>query len=778
MNLFNKAYRPSPFVPTTSFTGREDSLVISGKNMWLRFGRFNSSVYGEGYTGNLSLNENIPTKTLTGTLAWTNGSATITGTSTSFIEELHLGCFVLADGGSGATELFVVERIVSDTSFICSRPPTASATGKTGYIMPVIFPLGTQRGTLVRGNALQFPKGLILGVGAGELRINGSTLSSSFTASRTPRFAIYDASTNTYTQSDVGLSKPTVPITLSDVTALVITGATSASPIEITCVGHGLSTGNKVNIGRVLGVPEANGTFIITSTGVNTFTLNGTTGTGAYVSGGSVFPSPMRAGAYNVRICAYRSGTLGYSQPSDVLEPITLTDGQSIKITFNSAMASNQDGYLIFATPFTDNSTSTIEARYMGAWYLVKTITAEDLIDGSHATGRETGTSYVFSYSDAEIQTSTQILTFNNFTPKKAEFVDLINGIPLYFSCLGKGNTTDKNGTSPGAVCIPSKPSNPEAVFLNKAITTAGGDYIIGEFNAKSRIYVLCQNTLQTLILTTLDEEPITFRSLWNSGFRNPYNVAFVKEYLYGFSTQRIVRSVAGGDDSAMEFEFTSDVRDYIKNWECGHVLTAYDPKNRAVCFFYSATERQSGYWVTYCLPFLLDKQVWNPPIILKKANQDFIVSGVANIGEHLEFLAGGRKSDGTISVDTYRFDGGDSETKDWYLAWAYSDDGAELNPKTIKGVTVTGRFANATSLKLYGIRNDGAFDLANLATGSSPTHSKTISANTNRGRKRLESLDWGGFSLYAIGYAGSYTTTADILDELVLEVEVNNSKQ
>jgi hypothetical protein len=67
----------------------------------------------------------------------------------------------------------------------------------------------------------------------------------------------------------------------------VITGATNASPISITSAAHGLQTGNVVTITGVGGNTAANGTFVITKTGDNTFTLNGSTGNSAYTSGGA-----------------------------------------------------------------------------------------------------------------------------------------------------------------------------------------------------------------------------------------------------------------------------------------------------------------------------------------------------------------------------------------------------------------------------------------------------------------------------------------------------------
>ena len=66
-----------------------------------------------------------------------------------------------------------------------------------------------------------------------------------------------------------------------------ITGATNASPIVITSTGHGLTTGHRVTIAGVGGNTAANGTFTITRVDDNTFSLNSSTGNGAYTSGGT-----------------------------------------------------------------------------------------------------------------------------------------------------------------------------------------------------------------------------------------------------------------------------------------------------------------------------------------------------------------------------------------------------------------------------------------------------------------------------------------------------------
>ena len=58
--------------------------------------------------------------------------------------------------------------------------------------------------------------------------------------------------------------------------------ATAGTPITITANNHQFVTGDVVLIYGIKGIIEANGCWIITKTGTNTFTLNNSTGTGTY----------------------------------------------------------------------------------------------------------------------------------------------------------------------------------------------------------------------------------------------------------------------------------------------------------------------------------------------------------------------------------------------------------------------------------------------------------------------------------------------------------------
>lgn len=64
-----------------------------------------------------------------------------------------------------------------------------------------------------------------------------------------------------------------------------VTGATNASPISVTVAAHGYSNGSQVFLHDVQGNQRANGEWTITFVDANTFTLNGSTGNGAFITG-------------------------------------------------------------------------------------------------------------------------------------------------------------------------------------------------------------------------------------------------------------------------------------------------------------------------------------------------------------------------------------------------------------------------------------------------------------------------------------------------------------
>lgn len=73
---------------------------------------------------------------------------------------------------------------------------------------------------------------------------------------------------------------------------IVVSGASNASPIELaTPIPHGFETGDRVSVKGVLGNTAANGWWTITVRTPSTFTLDGSSGNGAWAGGGSIFPA-------------------------------------------------------------------------------------------------------------------------------------------------------------------------------------------------------------------------------------------------------------------------------------------------------------------------------------------------------------------------------------------------------------------------------------------------------------------------------------------------------
>lgn len=75
---------------------------------------------------------------------------------------------------------------------------------------------------------------------------------------------------------------------------------TNASPIVVTLTGHGLSTGDFVNITNALGNTAANGPWQITRIDADTFSLNNSTGNGTYTASSGTVSRAGRIGIYEL----------------------------------------------------------------------------------------------------------------------------------------------------------------------------------------------------------------------------------------------------------------------------------------------------------------------------------------------------------------------------------------------------------------------------------------------------------------------------------------------
>jgi len=124
--------------------------------------------------------------------------------------------------------------------------------------------------------------------------------------------------------------------------SVAVTAASNSTPIALTTAApHGLVTGMQVTISGVLGNTAANGTFSVTVTSATAFTLDGSVGTGAYTSGGTVsLPSLAQALNGSANDVLAIATALGATPPS--LTPATQA-GTLADVTMLTAIAKALD---------------------------------------------------------------------------------------------------------------------------------------------------------------------------------------------------------------------------------------------------------------------------------------------------------------------------------------------------------------------------------------------------------------------------------------------------
>lgn len=697
--MSTRVIRGSEYFPTAPRSGNTGDYIFRMQNLIKRGRGGENASYWEVSGGPQNLSETIASTALTGTIALTSGSTTVTGTATLFTTELHLGQFFLVvDAVAHASYLCVVERIISNTSLSISRAPSASVSGKTGYRLPVIFPMDNQRATLLRGNSVKFDKGTLFTVGDGVLRLSGSALSASLTATRAPKVSIYDPATGNYTHFALGLPTPSAP-------------------------------------------------------------------TLANVAGGT---KGMQAATYGVVVTRERQETVGYGNPSKVAT-VTIAAGERVEIDFGSMDAtSGQNAHGVWATRYADSLGS--DKNYLnGPWFRVRCGTGPN---GSVIAADLTGNKITTEWLDAEIETN-ELITFDNDAPPDAEFVAVLNGVPVYISCAGPGDT------SPGPFIFPAKPGNIEAAPAELAFPTSPPEQIIGVVSALGTLYLLTTNHLQRALGTGNDLVPVIVQPHWKAGFKNPYQLDFVNGVLYGCTTAGPSRSVGEGDEQEAERAWAAFIDEFSKEWVTGHVLLRHDPLNDAMVFFHSAHAlNSSGYWTTRWWAWGLTQQEWIGDGLLTSTTGDMIVSGVATIGNNLEFLCGGRQSGDTVSVGTYRFDTGTGPVP-WYIAPQLSDSADELRTKRVGNVYVTGKLTSA-SIKVYGPSPSETADVSALEAGTSSKASVPLTNSTDVTAYAPVKLNVKNLKTHTVRIEGTYSGSGvrDRIDELVYEVDVMGARR
>ena len=140
---------------------------------------------------------------------------------------------------------------------------------------------------------------------------------------------------------------------LPGATAIPITGASNTSPVTITTASpNGLQTGAQIGISGVQGNNAANGTFTITVLNPTSFTLNGSTGSGIWTSGGTIGFLPSPAGASAIQTIFIDALVTATGTTANVVSPVLIKTGVL-------PLASTTLGLLIAQSPAVDSTQFT-----------------------------------------------------------------------------------------------------------------------------------------------------------------------------------------------------------------------------------------------------------------------------------------------------------------------------------------------------------------------------------------------------------------------------------
>lgn len=366
----------------------------------------------------------------------------------------------------------------------------------------------------------------------------------------------------------------------------------------------------------------------------------------AAVGGGT---KGMQGGSFSIVVTEASTETRGFGNPS-LRADVTIATNDQIAATFPPLNTPGANARIVWVTTFAD--TLGADLNYLnGPWHRLRLLDSTEVPVG--------GGVFNLEWLDAEVENN-ELVSFNNDAPTDAEFVELLNKIPVWISCQGQGNVTHPTATSPGPFIVPAKPTNIEAAPLDLAFSSSPPETILGAVSAQGRIYLPTINKLQIAQSTPSDVVPILIRPFWYDGFANPYQLTFVNGILYGYPVAGPSRSAGDGDPQEAERNWAADIAERIASWNPGQVLVGFDPENDAVILFHSAHRLNSaGFWTTQWLAYGIPQQFWvNEGEIGQEVyfaegggidpidnwnTRDNIVCGVATVSDRLELLISGR---------------------------------------------------------------------------------------------------------------------------------------
>lgn len=810
------------FRPSTSLNGNEAPTVIRGENIVLRGPRGNQ--YFEVHPGDKDLGEDYDMAALgfviTGTIATTADSNVITGTSTVFKTQLHIGQVILATNG----EVFAIKEVVSDSSFVAYNVALATSSGLTAYRMPQMSESDRKRVVMLTGNILEFRLGHKAAVGSGVVYINGQPLNASLTATSRPQVAIYRPGQDDYVIRDLGYAGvpplPTVNIVTGGTKGMVPTNKHSfmvsywsgapegtngysraSGPIKLDGAAAAITITATTDqfefdfTASLVGMPTNAKGFVIwkSQEGKATKSITGATVTTSSPNDTNYNHGPWLRAA---RVRSYTQ-TFAVGDVSTGSDTITLTNhpfATADKVYLRST--TTRLSLTALGSPIAIDTAAYViridadTIKLAASEALALAGTADDITGagaGTHTIGYLIeGDLFRFDCLDEELY---EEYFGDDYAPTDAEFITKMEGRPLILSCYGKRTGTSPKGSSPGPQASLSKFDNPDG-FPPEWV--AGGEHnIIGFFEGAGRTFLMTPASLDFLVPTGaigqsarggLDTElAMIWRAYWKTGAANRYSVLLDDTTLYGRSGGKFFRSIGNGDENVRAYDFGAVVEDVTRDFNDGFTYTVRNPKDGQVCFVRSAAyKNSSGYWVSEIWPFSVWSDAWLPKVVLSSSTRDQIVSGVATIDERFEYLVGGRVSGGTYEVETKRFgDGAASGNIDWFVVWQPSDDGMENMSKRIHSIRPTGRFTSM-NVQIHGAKPGQHISMDNIEDGDGTDTDAYYSGNigfddsTEVKRYLQKQVRVSNLATYALRIGGRWSATnpnKDRLEELVIEV-------
>lgn len=466
----------------------------------------------------------------------------------------------------------------------------------------------------------------------------------------------------------------------------------------------------------------------------------------------------MIAGDYSLRMVRSRSATNGYGNPGPRTNFSILNDGDFAQVDASAVpMIALQDLWDIYSTQSTVN-------RNQGDWDFVRSVPDTE------------GNVFPIDYLDFEINRQ-GTTDYDNDPPPASGFIAVISGAPVGVSCDGK------YGASPGPAISPFKPQNIEAAPAGWHVKSSPPQDLLGVVNSQARLYFPTNASLQTAVFADTGDPqiaPVTVRSYWNVGFSNHQQVIFTGKDLIGYPHSGPTRSAA--DQDGVEGQYFGDyVAEIIKDWIGPHVMVEHDPDPNvdAICFFHPAHSLNSdGFWTTRVLLWGLRQSAWIGDVLISSTTRDMIVISIAKVGEHLEFLAGGRLS-ASVQIDTFRWNTAAGVPVAYAAAWQLSDGGYENQNKTIKALRTTAKLTNG-KLRLYGY--DSATNIATSDIDGETNYVVEISVGTQTDVQtgNREPGTFPNLGVFAMQIAGTYAGSgdADRIDEAYCEYQPTGNRK